>query len=186
MSSIARISLPQYEIMIEHGVFDGEYRQRVELIRGEIRQMNPIGYEHTAVVDFLTEWSFRSGNSADRRVRIQHTLRLPDSDSAPEPGVVWVTRKSYSQHPLGSDVLLLVEVAETSLAGDCGEKAGLYAKSRIADYWVVDIQSRSLIVHRAPKGDAYSEVRTFHENESITPICDPEAKLFVRDLFSMF
>ncbi len=54
MSTIARFSLPPYELMIEHGVFDGEYRQRVELIRGEIRQMDPIGPEHATVVDFLT------------------------------------------------------------------------------------------------------------------------------------
>lgn len=185
MSSIAHISLPQYEIMIEHGAFDGKYRQRVELIRGEIRQMNPIGYEHTAVVDFLTKWSFRAGSSDDRRVRIQHTLRLPDSDSAPEPDVVWVEPKSYTQHPLGTDVLLLIEVADSSLAGDCGEKAGLYAAASISDYWVVDVEGRSLIVHRNPEGDTYGEVGTLHEDESIVPICDPAAQLTVRDLFSL-
>lgn len=185
MTSIAHISLPQYEIMIEHGVFDGEHRQHVELIRGEIRQMNPIGYEHTAVVDFLAEWSFRSGPSTDRRVRIQHTLRLPDSDSAPEPDVAWVARKSYTQHPSGADVLLLVEVADTSLAGDCGEKAALYAGSSIRDYWVVDVQGRSLIVHGNPQGDSYGEVRTLRGDDSIAPLCDPAARLTVRDLFSM-
>lgn len=185
MSTIARFSLPQYELMIEHGVFAGKYRQRVELIRGEIRQMNPIGYEHTAVVDFLNAWSFRAGNSDDRRVRIQHTLRLPDSDSAPEPDVVWVEPKSYSQHPLGTDVLLLIEVADSSLAGDCGEKAALYAAAGIRDYWVVDIQGRSLIVHRTPEGDSYRDVQTLHEDESITPICDPASQLTVRDLFSL-
>ena len=186
MNSIAYISLPQYEIMIEHGVFAGKYRQRVELIRGQIRQMSPIDYDHTAVVDFLTAWSFRSGVSEDRRVRIQHTLRLPDSDSAPEPDVVWVEPKSYSQHPLGTDVLLLIEVADSSIAGDCGEKAGLYAAAGICDYWVVDIQNRTLIVHRAPESDPYREVQTLHEDESLTPISDPAAQLTVRDLFSLF
>ncbi len=185
MSTIARFSLPQYELMIEHGVFDGKYRQRVELIRGEILQMNPIGYEHTAVVDFLNAWSFRSGASDDRRVRIQHTLRLPDTDSAPEPDVAWVVPKSYTQHPLGSDVLLLIEVADSSLLTDCREKAGLYAASGISDYWVVDVEGRSLIVHRSPEGDAYGEIQTLHEDESIVPICDPAAQLTVRDLFSL-
>ncbi len=186
MSTIARFSLPQYELMIEHGVFDGKYRQRVELIRGEIRQMNPIGYEHTAVVDFLTEWSFRGGASADRRVRIQHTLRLPESDSAPEPDVVWVQRKKYTGHPTAPDALLVIEVADSSLSTDCGEKAALYAESGICEYWVVDIQGRSLIVHRAPAGNTYGEVQTLREDESITPICDPAAQLRVGDLFSMF
>ena len=185
MSTIARFSLPQYELMIQHGVFAGKYHQRVELIRGEIRQMNPIGYEHAAVVDFLNEWSFRAGDSAKRRVRIQHTLCLPDTESAPEPDIAWVVRKDYKGHPLSSDVLLLIEVADTSLSTDCGEKAGLYAESGIGDYWVVDIPGRRLIVHRQPEGDSYGDVRTLREEESIAPISDPAAQLVVRGLFSL-
>ncbi len=119
-------------------------------------------------------------------MRIQHTILLPESDSAPEPDVTWVTQKKYPGHPTSSDVLLLIEVADSSLSTDRGEKAGLYAEASISDYWVVDIQNRSLIVHRDPKGDTYVEVRTLHEDESITPLSDPAAQLVVRDLFSMF
>ncbi len=185
MSTTARISLPQYELMIKHGVFDGKYHQRVELIRGELRQMNPIGHEHATVVDFLNEWSFRAGSSANRRVRIQHTILLPDSDSAPEPDVAWVPRKKYTGHPTASDVLLLIEVADSTLSTDCGEKAALYAESGIQEYWVVDIQGRKLLVYRDPTGSKFDERRQFLEDESIAPICDPAAQLRVSDLFSM-
>ena len=185
MTSLAHISLPQYEIMIEHGVFAGEHRQRVELIRGEIRQMNPIGPEHATVVDFLNGWSYRTATEDDRRVRIQQTILLPDSDSAPEPDVTWVPQKKYPRHPTASDVLLLIEVADSSLSIDCGEKAALYAEAGITDYWVVNISGRNLIVHRNPEGDTYGEVRTLHEDDSITPLCDTAAQLVVRELFSL-
>jgi len=79
-----------------------------------------------------------------------------------------------------------MEVADSSLSTDCGEKAALYAEAGIADYWVVDIPGRSLIIHRDPEGNTYRDVRTLRENESITPICDPTTQLVVRDLFSLF
>lgn len=183
MSSIARFSLAQYERMVESGAFDGEFRQRVELIRGEIRQMNPIGHPHTVVVDFLTAWSFRV-STLEKLVRIQETILLPDSDSAPEPDVVWAIEKRYSNHPQGSDVLLLVEVAETSLSTDCGEKAILYAESGIPEYWVVDIEGRKLIVHREPGTKGYGDKRELTGDDAICPLCDPEAQLKVSDLFA--
>ena len=183
MSSIARFSLAQYERMIETGVFADQYHQHVELIRGEIRQMNPIGHPHTAVVDFLTAWSFRV-STLEKLVRIQETILLPDSDSAPEPDVVWAIEKRYTNHPQGGDVLLLVEVADTSLQSDCGEKAVLYAESGIPEYWVVDIEGRKLIVHREPTSEGYRDKMELAGDEVVCPRCDPEARLKVSDLFS--
>jgi len=183
MSSTARFSLSQYELMVESGAFAGEFRQRVELIRGEIRQMNPIGHPHTVVVDFLNAWSFRV-STLHKLVRIQETIRLPDSDSAPEPDVVWAIEKRYTNHPEVSDVLLLVEVAETSLATDCGEKAILYSESGIPEYWVVDIEGRKLIVHREPGSDGYGDKRELAGDDVICPQCDPEAQLRVSDVFA--
>ena len=183
MSSIARFSLPQYERMVETGAFAGEFHQRVELICGEIRQMNPIGHPHATVVDFLTAWSFRS-SALEKLVRIQQTIRLPDSGSAPEPDVVWASEKDYTNHPLGSDVLLLVEVADTSLRSDCGEKATIYAKSGIPEYWVADIEGRKLIVYREPSAERYRDTRELAGDDEVYPQCDPKARLRVGDLFA--
>jgi len=183
MSSIARFTLSQYERMVESGAFAGEFHQRVELIRGEIRQMNPIGHPHTVVVDFLTAWSFRV-SALEKLVRIQETVYLPTSDSAPEPDVVWAVEKRYTNHPQGSDVLLLVEVADTSLRIDCGEKAQLYAEAAVPEYWVVDIEGRELIVHRKPAKDGYGEKQRLTGDGIVSPQCDPEAQLKVSDLFA--
>ena len=184
MSSLARFSIPQYELMVETGVFAGRFHQRVELIRGEIRQMNPIGHQHATVVDYLTEWSFRAGRR-EKLVRIQHPILLPDSASAPEPDVVWAVRKRYTAHPLAADVLLLIEVADTTLHLDLGEKAALYAEAGIPEYWVVDIESRRLLVHRQPAGGEYLDVRSFAGDDGVTPLSDPKALLKGNDLFSM-
>lgn len=76
MSMTARLSLAQYDRMIEHGVFDQGPRRRLEFIRGEIREMTPIGSEHEEVVDRLTGWSARIVPEARIRVRVQNSIGL--------------------------------------------------------------------------------------------------------------
>ncbi|MHC4403546.1 MAG: Uma2 family endonuclease, partial [Planctomycetota bacterium] len=126
MSVVARFSLEQYELMAEAGVFDGKHRQRVELIRGEIRHMTPIGIRHGAVVDRLNQLSMELVPRGGAVVRIQGMLTLPALESAPEPDVLWLAPKDYFQgHPKPEDALLVIEVAESSLSGDTGEKARL-------------------------------------------------------------
>ncbi len=184
MSSIARFSLAQYERMIESGAFAGEFHQRVEFIRGEIRQMNPIGADHAAVVNFLAKWSIQSASAEDITCSIQNPIRLPESDSSPEPDIVWLVQKRYPEHPLPEEVLLLIEVADKSLRLDCGEKATLYAESGIPEYWVVDIEGRKLIVHREPSAEGYRDKKSLAGDDLICPRCDPEAQLKVSELFS--
>ena len=133
MSTIARLSLGEYDRMVAAGVFDRQRRRRLEFIRGEIREMTPIGSRHEVVVDRLTEWSFRSLPEGRAWVRVQNSIGLPDLDSAPEPDIAWVARRDYSRgRPAAADVLLIVEVAESSLEYDSGEKADLYAGAGIA------------------------------------------------------
>lgn len=146
--------------------------------------MNPIGHQHATVVDYLTEWSFRTGRR-EKLVRIQHPILLPNSESAPEPDVVWAVRKRYTAHPLAADVLLLIEVADTTLPLDLGEKATLYAEAGIPEYWVVDIEGRRLLAHRQPAGGGYSDVRSFAGDDGVAPLSDPKALLKGNDLFSM-
>lgn len=156
MSSVAHFTLAQYELMAEAGVFDGKHRQRVEFIRGEIREMTPIGIGHAAVVDRLSRWSFEHLPARRAWVRIQGTLTVPVLESAPEPDVLWLVPKDYSQgHPEPEDVLLLIEVAESSLAEDTGEKARLYAEAGIADYWVVNLVENCVEIFRNPGPSGY-------------------------------
>ncbi len=184
MSSTARFSLPQYERMVETGAFAGEKHQRVELMRGEIRQMNPIGPNHAAVVNFLATWSIRNTSPDEITCSVQNPIRLPESDGSPQPDIAWLAQKRYPEHPLPENVRLLIEVAEASLRFDLGEKARLYAESGIPEYWVADIEGRRLIVYREPSDEGYRDTNELTGNDEVSPLCDAGARLTVRELFS--
>jgi Uma2 family endonuclease len=185
MSTIARFSLSEYDHMIECGVFDASRGRRIEFIRGKIREMTPIGSVHEEVLDRLNEWSFKRGPIGRCRVRIQESLGIPGSESAPEPDLAWVLRQDYSQErPHAVHALLVVEVAESSLAYDRGEKAHLYAEAGIADYWVVNIPDRSIEVHREPKEGRYQSIRAYAAEEEVRPLAFLEAALRPSMLFA--
>jgi len=170
MSTIA-----QYDRMIAGGVFDARQRQRLELIRGEIRQMNPIGPMHEEVVDRLTEWSMENVSRNEVRVRVQNSIGLPALESAPEPDLAWVARRNYSRgRPKAKDVLLVIEVAESSLDYDCGEKAALYAEAGIRDYWVVNLVERVVEVRRDPAEGGYRTITRHSGDDEIRPLAMPE------------
>ncbi|MFH1268413.1 MAG: Uma2 family endonuclease [Planctomycetota bacterium] len=175
MSTIARLSLAEYDRMVETGVFDQGQRRRLEFIQGEIREMAPIGSLHEEVVDRLTEWSFRELPEGKVRVRVQNSIGLPELESAPQPDLAWVGRRDYTQgRPVASDVLLVIEVAESSLAYDCGEKADLYAAAGIKDYWVVNLPDRSIEVRRDSGTGRYRSLQTYTGDDEVRPLAMPE------------
>jgi len=178
MSTVAHLTLEQYDRMIASGVFDPREENRLEFIRGEIREMSPIGSLHADVVARLNEWSFASLPEKAARVFVQSPIGLAESQSAPEPDLVWAKRRDYSQRrPAGDEVLLLVEVAESSLDFDTGEKAELYAAAGIADYWVVDLAARAVEVRRQPVEGRYRSLQTFTGDAEIRPLAFPEVVL---------
>jgi Uma2 family endonuclease len=185
MSTTAQISLAQYEIMMETGVFDGVNRQHVELIRGVICEMNPIGNEHNLVVGQLTDWCYDHWGREPFMIRVQSPLLLPTHNSVPEPDIAIVTRKRYTRHPLPENVYLLVEVADSSVNVDLGEKRALYAEAGIKDYWVVNIPSRVIHVYRSPQDGSYQEVATFRDQEQITSQQHPSATATAAGIFAI-
>jgi Uma2 family endonuclease len=182
MSIFARLTVAEYGRMLIAGVFD--QGRRVEFIEGEIREMAPIGPEHETVVDHLARWSFRNVDEASVLIRVQQSLGLANTDSVPQPDLVWVVNADYSQaRPTAGDVLLLVEVAESSLAYDLGEKADLYAASGVTEYWVVDCPNRRVIAHRDPGKSGYRSVRTYDAGEVLSPMSRPHVVLLPSVLF---
>ncbi len=178
MSTIAHFSLAQYDSMIASGVFGSRGRQRMEFIRGEVREMTPIGSQHEEIVDYLTHWSIKNALEGTIRVRIQNSIGIPELESAPEPDVAWVVERDYSQaRPTAADVLLIIEVADSSLAYDTGEKAGLYAAAGVADYWVVDTAHRWIEVRRDPAAGRYRTLNTYAGDDEIHPLAAPEIAL---------
>jgi Uma2 family endonuclease len=184
MSTLAHISLSQYEVMVEAGAFGGKQPQRIELIRGEIRQMNPIGTRHAYTVDLLNDWSNDIVPKDRVLIRCQATWRIPALDSSPEPDLMWLVRKDYSrQHPEPADVFLLIEVSEDSLRYDLGEKARLYADAGIQEYWVVDIERQAIHVHRQPQAGVYAEITVKQGAEPAVPIKFERIALTASQLF---
>jgi Uma2 family endonuclease len=174
----AKISLDEYLNMVETGIFSryGK-KKRVELIRGEIREMSPIGNPHEEVLSNLDDWSHQVAPK-NVKIRVQCSIRVPPAQSVPEPDLVWAVRRSYRrQKPGPDDILLLVEVADTSLAEDTGEKAEIYAAAGIRDYWVVNIPDQVIEVRRDPGPEGYGSLAKYSGDEALHPLVFPDAAL---------
>lgn len=185
MSTLAKFTVPEYERIIATGIFDGRNRRRIELIRGELREMTPIGTQHAEFVDRLDEWSHAKAPRDEVRIRVQNPLAFLQVESEPEPDVVWAKRKDYStQHPTADDVLLLIEVADSSLDFDRTEKAELYAEAGIREYWIVNLIDRTVEVRRDPRKGRFAMIRAYSTGETIQPSAAPAVSLSVNDLFS--
>ncbi len=183
-STSTRITIEQYDAMIRRGDFLPREDHHVELIHGEITLMSPIGIRHDHLVDELTEWSFEALPRRAVWVRVQGSLGIPALDSVPEPDLSWLRREDYSgRRPTPADVLLVIEVSDSSLDKDRGLKARLYAEAEIADYWVVNIPERSLEIRRDPEQGVYRTALTLRSGEDARPLAFPEVRLPVARLF---
>lgn len=183
MSVGLRLTFAEYERMIEDGAFDALRGRRIELIHGELREMTPPGPDHSEAVSRLTEWSLESGLRKLARIRIQDPVGIPELDSAPQPDIVWAKVRNYrDRHPLPAEVLLLIEVADSSLDSDCGDKADLYAAAGIKDYWVVSLPERLVHVYRQPVGGTFVEHFTVGFGDTLEPLALPQFSLSVSEL----
>lgn len=158
--------------MAESGIIRPD--ERVELIDGEIVPMSPAGKRHSSVVLWL---STTLPHWVQRRalVRVQNTFRL-DEHVTPEPDLLLLRAREdfYLGREAGpGDALLVIEVSDTTLSYDRGVKRALYARYEIPELWIVDVERRTVIVHRAPRGGEYTEVREFGPGEEWeSPVLD--------------
>ena len=181
----AKLSLEEYERMIEAGLFAGPNRRRLELIEGEILKMSPINPPHAYAMQQIVDWSYEKTPRRTVEVRVQSPLRLAKIGSEPEPDVAWVAPGGYSRrHPEEKDVLLLVEVAATSLPNDTIGKAALYAKAGIRDYWVVNLRDQTIEVRRDPGPDGYRSWTRYSGNDELRPLACPDAVLVPATLWA--
>jgi Uma2 family endonuclease len=136
------------------------------------------------VIDLLDEWSHDNAPRRRVRIRVQNSIGIPPLDSAPQPDLAWVRRKSYRlRRPQPRDVFLLIEVSDSTLDYDRGEKAGLYAQAGIAEYWVVNIPLRCIEVFRDPHGGTYRTLQSFSVGETVRPLAFPDPEFPVSLLF---
>lgn len=163
-----RVTVDEYYRMGEAGILAPD--ARVELIEGEVIDMAPMKSPHAWVVNQLVA---RLHDAARGRavVTCQTPLRLGDH-SEPEPDLMLVRlhEGGYADHhPTPADVLLVIEVADTSLDYDRRVKMPLYAKHGVAEAWIVDLPNRQLRFFRQPSGGAYAEV-TASETPGVVPV----------------
>lgn len=167
-----RFTVEEYHRMGEAGILRED--DRVELLKGEIIQMAPIGSRHAACVSRLGDWlAKRLPDTA--AVRIQNPIRLPPR-SEPEPDLVVVRRRDdfyATAHPGPGDIFLLIEVADTSLEHDRDVKLPLYAAAGIPEVWIVDLERRRVLVYRQPAGASYRQV-TVVEEGTLSPTAFPQ------------
>jgi Uma2 family endonuclease len=158
-----RLTVNQYHRMAEAGVLAPD--ARVELIDGEIVDMAPIGSRHGSAVKRLNQLLMDAVGKA-AIVAVQDPVRLGDS-SEPQPDLMLLARRDdfyEAAHPVAADVLLLVEVSDSTARYDSVVKLALYARHGIREVWIVDLDNHVLRVCRKPVGDAYTEV-----SETTTP-----------------
>ena len=153
---------------------------RIELVRGEFLRMSPTGPSHNAAVARATKALVHAvGDNAI--VWIQNSAQL-DDNTAPQPDVLLLKpREDFyaSSLPRPQDILLVVEIAESSLAYDRKIKSQLYAEAQIPEYWISDIPSDRLLAFSDPRGKAYRILRQHASGERLAPQRLPGCQLAV-------
>lgn len=152
-----QLNVEQYHRMGEAGVLAPD--ARVELIEGEVIDIAPIGTRHWSMVSRLSHLLFEAVRQR-AIVSVQQSLRL-DRFNEPEPDIAvlgWRDDFYAEALPTGADTLLIIEVADSTLAFDLSVKARLYATHRVPVYWVIDLPGGLLHVHGEPRGEAYDRV----------------------------
>ena len=176
-----RFDVDDYYRMAAAGILHED--DRVELIEGEIVEMVPIGPPHTGGVDYLT-WRFGQGCGSRAIVRVQGPVRL-DRHSEPQPDLLLLKpRADYyrSAHPGPSDVLLLVEVTQSSIDYDRGVKLPLYGRFGVPEAWIVDLPGQQVETHRGPSPEGYRDVQRRGRGEQVAPTAFPELAIPVGEI----
>lgn len=169
----------QCDAIREAGVLTGRY----ELIDGEIISKMGQKPPHTSALTLLMERLVALFGGL--YVRIQSTIDVGAAHSAynePEPDAAVTSEPAAAyadRHPDPDDLVLVVEVSDTSLRFDRSTKAALYALAGIQEYWIVDLKGRQLLVHRQPAADGYVEITAFGPDESVAPLARPHSPVRV-------
>ena len=176
-------TVDDYYRMADAGIFTED--DRVELIEGEIVRMAPIGSLHADVVDQLNRLFIEHLTRDQARVRIQNPIRLNDR-TEPQPDVVLARPRPGSPyrsvHPGPRDILLVVEIADTSLAYDRDVKTRVYARAGLPEVWIVDLTTKTVEICHSPLEGAYTQRTIVGRESTIAPQAFPDVHLSVAEI----
>jgi len=179
--SLRPFSADEYEAMIRTGVLRAD--DRCELLEGEIVEMSPLGSRHIACVNRLV-MRLVPLVGASAIVSAQNSIRLGDY-SEPQPDLALLKpRPDFYERslPRAADVLLLIEVSDTTLAYDRGAKLPIYAANGIAEVWLVDLEADTIETHTDPAAHGYRKVRRARRGDALASPALAGAELNVTDI----
>lgn len=179
--ALRRFTVEQYHIMAETGILSPD--ERVELVSGVVREVSPRNRAHV-----LATWRVfdRLAKPLAGRARIfkEDPLVLVELDSEPEPDLMVCSNPDVEAYGTGAmEPLLVVEVAESTLAYDLGDKAKLYAEAGIPEYWVLNLVDRVLVVFREPRDGRFESRSEWGTDSSVAPEAWPDVEVDVASLF---
>lgn len=157
---------------------------RAELIEGEIIDMPPIGTDHGSCVDWLTHY-FSKNLPDSMRFRVQNPITLGDlSEPEPDFSIVHYRSDYYRHaHPTPQDVLLVIEVSDTTLSYDRNTKAPLYATHAMPEYWIINLVEQCVEVYRQPQQGQYREQQVLRGENKLCSLQVAEIEIMVKSLF---
>ncbi len=173
------INVEEYYLMAEVGIL--KPGDSVELIQGEIYEMSPAGSKHGSVVKKLSK-ILNALLSKTHIIAIQDPVRF-DKKTEPEPDIsILRFRQDYyaDKHPGADDIYVIIEVADSSLKYDRGIKKDLYAKFKIPEYWIINLDEKLIEVFSKPKDGDYESKDLFHSNDTISLL---NTEIQVSDIF---
>ncbi len=178
-----KFDVKQYHRMGETGILNPEYH--LELIEGEVVVMSPIGLKHMVTINRLNR--FLGKRVGDRGIlSIQNPIRLNDY-SEPQPDVVILRLQDdmyAGKFPEAEDVLLLIEVADSSLKSDREVKLPLYAKHQIPDVWIANLESDVLEIYRQPENGIFSQkIVISQKDKQFLPLAFSDLFLTLSDIY---
>ena len=169
--------------MAETGVLRPD--ARVELLEGRIIDMSPIGPFHGGVTNYLVE-VFTAAARGRWRTSVQNPLHL-DDDSEPQPDLMLLQPAAdfyRKRHPVPQEVFLLVEVSDTTLEFDRGEKLPAYGRAGVAEVWIVDLNHRAIEVYREPHFTGYGSKTILRAGDQAKPAAFPDVVVGVGELLT--
>jgi Uma2 family endonuclease len=176
-----RFSVEEFNKLGEAGIFDED--DRVELLDGEIILMSPIGTQHAGVVMRLN--SVLPSKLGTRALIDPQNPTVVDEFSEPQPDLMLlVPREDFytAKHPTPHDILLLIEVSDTTLSYDRGRKLRKYAERDVSEVWIVNLKNMTIEQYREPSGTEYLHSRSHHRSEEIAILAFPDVPFRVEEL----
>jgi len=177
-----QFTVKQFHQMAESGILSEN--ERIELIRGEMIDMSPIGTRHAGCVLFLTHLlALLLGERA--LINVQNPMEL-DETSQPQPDIALLKPRPdfyRNSHPQPEDIFLLIEIADTTVKYDREVKIPLYAEANIPEVWLVDVNQEIMEVYRNPLQGVYQDVQKLVKNQILSILAFPDVHINVSEIF---